>query len=294
MSAKDTLFNRKLTINCKGRLLDFSVPKVMGILNVTPDSFYDGNKFNSLAKINDHVKRMIHEGAAIIDIGAFSSRPGAENIDEKEELNRLIPVLENLRIDFPDIFISVDTFRSSIAKTVVEEFNVDIINDISAGELDPKMFDTIAGLEIPYIIMHMKGNPQNMQNSPEYNDLIKEVIDYFTHKTEQLTKLGIKDIIIDPGIGFGKTIEHNYRLMHALPVFSMFKVPVLTGVSRKSLIYKLLNISPGESLNGTTVLHTLALLNKADILRVHDVKEAVEVINIVEKYKQEARNIETE
>jgi len=258
----------------------------MGILNITPDSFYDGGRYKSADEIKNRVSEMIHEGCDILDIGAFSTRPGAENITENEERNRLTPVLELIKHQFPDLILSVDTFRSGIAKYVVENFNVDIINDISAGDLDSKMLDTIAELNVPYIMMHMKGTPETMQQNPEYKNVVKEVIGYFSKKVQQAKLMGISDVIIDPGFGFGKTIEHNYQLLKHLDDFRIFELPVLVGLSRKSMIYKTLDISPDESLNGTTVLNTLALVGGANIVRVHDIKAAREAIHLVNKFSK--------
>ncbi len=278
MQPKDTFFSRKLTINCGGELLNLSQPKIMGILNIAPDSFYDGGKYASQEIFLERVSTMINDGCDILDIGAYSSRPGAENITSDEELQRLLPVLEIVRTEFPGIIISVDTFRSEIAKKVVADFNVNIINDISAGDMDDKMFETIAGLNVPYILMHMQGNPQSMQNNPQYNNVIQELLNYFSEKVEKLKLLGINDLIIDPGFGFGKTVDHNYQILKYLDDFKIFELPVLVGLSRKSMINKILDISSEEALNGTTVLNTLALINGANILRVHDVKEAKESI----------------
>lgn len=285
MQAKDTFFSRKLTINCGGEILNLSTPRIMGILNITPDSFYDGGKFSSEEQIKNKIEQMLDEGCDIIDVGAYSSRPGAENISEKEELSRLKPVLEMIRNHFPDIIISVDTFRSGIANYVIENFNVEIINDISSGDMDSEMFDVIAQYRIPYIMMHMQGTPQNMQKNPQYENVVKEVIRYFAEKTEQLKLLGVNDLIIDPGFGFGKTIDHNYQLLKHLDDFKIFELPILAGLSRKSMIYKVLNKSSSdEALNGTSVLNTLAILGGANILRVHDVKQARETIELTQKY----------
>ena len=284
MQPKDTFFSRKLTINCGGELLDLSQPKIMGILNIAPDSFYDGGKYVSKENFLERVSTMINDGCDILDIGAYSSRPGAENITSDEELQRLLPVLEIVRTEFSDIIISVDTFRSEIAKKVVVDFNVNIINDISAGNMDDKMFETIAGLNVPYILMHMQGNPQSMQNNPQYNNVIQELLNYFSEKVEKLKLLGINDLIIDPGFGFGKTVDHNYQILKYLDDFKIFELPILVGLSRKSMINKILDISSEEALNGTTVLNTLALINGADILRVHDVKEAKESIKLTNTF----------
>ena len=274
-----------LYINVNGRLMDLSEPQVMGILNVTPDSFYAGSRSETEKDIVQRLHQIISEGASIIDIGGYSSRPNAEHISVEEEMSRLRNGLEIIRKHHPDAVVSVDTFRADIAKMCVEEYGVAIINDISAGQMDETMFSTIAQLGIPYIIMHMKGTPQDMQISPTYAHFLKEVFYYFSEKVQRLRDLGVKDIIIDPGFGFGKTLEHNYELMNHLEEFSLFELPLLVGVSRKSMIYKLLGTTPKEALNGTTALHTIALLKGANILRVHDVKEAVESIKIVQKMK---------
>lgn len=269
-------------INIKGALMDLSTPQVMGILNITPDSFYAGSRNQTAQEISERANRILEEGAGIIDIGAYSSRPNAENISPEEEMRRLRMALEILNKEHPDAIISVDTFRADVAAMCVEEFGVAIINDIAAGEMDPHMFDTVARLNVPYIMMHMQGTPQTMQTTPHYDNLIKEIFLYFAAKIEQLHAKGVKDIILDPGFGFGKTVAHNYELLNQLQEFSLFEMPVLVGVSRKSMIYKLLGGTPFEALNGTTALNTISLLKGANILRVHDVKEAVETVKIVE------------
>jgi dihydropteroate synthase len=274
-----------LYINVNGRLMDLSEPQVMGILNVTPDSFYAGSRSETEKDIVQRLHQIIDEGASIIDIGGYSSRPNAEHISAEEEMSRLRNGLEIIRKHSPNAVVSVDTFRADVAKMCVEEYGVAIINDISAGQMDEEMFPTIAKLGVPYIIMHMKGTPQDMQMSPQYDHFLKEIFYYFSEKVQKLRDLGVKDIIIDPGFGFGKTLEHNYELMNHLEEFSLFELPLLVGVSRKSMIYKLLGTTPEEALNGTTALHTIALLKGANILRVHDVKEAVESIKIVQKMK---------
>ena len=274
-----------LYINVNGRLMDLSEPQVMGILNVTPDSFYAGSRSETEKDITRRLHQIIDEGASIIDIGGYSSRPNAEHISMDEEMNRLRNGLEIIRKHSPNAIVSVDTFRADVAKMCVEEFGVAIINDISAGQMDKEMFSTIARLGVPYIIMHMKGTPQDMQVSPQYDHFLKEIFYYFSEKVQELRDLGVKDIIIDPGFGFGKTLEHNYELMNHLEEFSLFELSLLVGVSRKSMIYKLLGTTPEEALNGTTALHTIALLKGANILRVHDVREAVETTKIVQKTK---------
>lgn len=269
-------------INVNGSLLDLSQPRVMGILNVTPDSFYAGSRTQAEAEIVRRVKQIVSEGAAIIDIGAYSSRPNADNVSAREEMERLRMGLKILFEIQPDAVVSVDTFRADVARMCVEEYGVAIINDIAAGEMDADMFHTVAALNVPYIMMHMQGTPQSMQQHPHYDNLLEEVLLYFARKVQQLRDLGVKDIILDPGFGFGKTIEHNYELLSHLEDFRIFELPLLVGVSRKSMIYRLLDITPQEALNGTTVLDTICLLKGADILRVHDVKEAVETVRIVQ------------
>ena len=269
-------------INVNGSLLDLSQPRVMGILNVTPDSFYAGSRTQTEAEIVRRVKQIVSEGAAIIDIGAYSSRPNADNVSAREEMERLRMGLKILFEIQPDAVVSVDTFRADVARMCVEEYGVAIINDIAAGEMDADMFHTVAALNVPYIMMHMQGTPQSMQQHPHYDNLLEEVLLYFARKVQQLRDLGVKDIILDPGFGFGKTIEHNYELLSHLEDFRIFELPLLVGVSRKSMIYRLLDITPQEALNGTTVLDTICLLKGADILRVHDVKEAVETVRTVQ------------
>ena len=274
-----------LFINVNGKLMDLSEPQVMGILNVTPDSFYAGSRAETERDITQRIHQIVNEGASIIDIGAYSSRPNAQHISAEEEMSRLRTGLELIRKHYPEAIVSVDTFRADIARMCVEEYGVAIINDISAGNMDEQMFPTIARLGVPYIIMHMKGTPQNMQENPHYDHFLKEIFYYFSEKVQKLRDLGAKDIIIDPGFGFGKTIEHNYELMNHLEEFHLFELPILVGISRKSMIYKLLGITPEEALNGTTALNTIALTKGAHILRVHDVKEAVECVKIVQKMK---------
>jgi dihydropteroate synthase len=272
-------------INVNGRLMDLSEPQVMGILNVTPDSFYAGSRMETEKDIINRLHQITSEGASILDIGAYSSRPDAEHISTEEEMNRLRTGLDLVRKHQPEAVVSVDTFRADVAKMCVEEYGVAIINDISAGHMDPAMFETIAKLSVPYIMMHMQGTPQDMQMNPHYDNLLKEVFLYFAERVQKLRDLGVKDIIIDPGFGFGKTLEHNYELMNHLDEFRLFELPLLVGISRKSMIYKLLGTTPEEALNGTTVLNTLALMKGANILRVHDVKAAREAVTLVEKMK---------
>jgi len=262
--------------------MDFTRPEIMGILNLTPDSFYDGGKYSDETKVLKRVEQMLTEGADIIDMGAFSSRPGAKFVSPDEERKRLYPNIENILHNFPGIFISVDTFRSDIAREVVE-MGVKMINDISAGDLDKNMFETIAKLQVPYVMMHMQGIPENMQDNPEYFDVVNDIMLYFLKKIDKLNQLNFDKIIIDPGFGFGKTLKHNFEILNRLDEFQLLKKPVLVGMSRKSMFYKLLNTTPAEALNATTSAHTIALLKGAKILRVHDVKEAVEVVRVVEQ-----------
>jgi len=277
------------SINVNGSLLDLSKPCVMGILNITPDSFYAGSRMQTEVEIAHRTEQILQEGAAIIDVGAYSSRPNAEHVSAEEEMKRLRGGLEVLRRTAPDAVVSVDTFRADVARMCVEEFGVAIINDIAAGEMDPDMFRTVADLKVPYIMMHMQGTPQDMQLQPHYDDLLREVFLYFAEKVQRLRDLGVKDIILDPGFGFGKTLDHNYELLAHLEEFRIFELPLLVGVSRKSMIYKLLDTTPQEALNGTTVLDTICLLKGADILRVHDVRQAVENVRIVEAMRRNAR-----
>ena len=271
-------------LNCRGKLLDVSNPVVMGILNVTPDSFYDGGKFNNESNIIKQVEKMLTEGAAIIDIGAVSTRPGAQDVSEEEEMQRLIPVVKFIHQQFPSAVLSIDTYRSRIAEMAIEN-GAAIINDISAGEFDKNMFATIARLQVPYVMMHIQGTPQTMQLNPVYENVTLDIIRFFVKRLEQLRNIGVKDIIIDPGFGFGKTVEHNYELLASLESFKFFECPIIVGVSRKAMINKVIHTKAENALNGTTVVNTIALLNGANILRVHDVKEAMEAIAIVNKLK---------
>ena len=268
------------TLNIKGELISLEEPLVMGILNVTPDSFYEGSRKQTETDIRNRIEEILQEGGAIIDLGGYSSRPDAQDVSPEEEMERLCLALRILRDEYPKAMVSVDTFRADIARRSVEEYGVAIINDISGGELDAAMFPTIAGLHIPYIIMHMRGTPKTMQQHCDYQNLTADILLYFSKKIEQLHLMGVNDVIIDPGFGFSKTLEQNYELMRHLADFSLFEKPLLVGISRKSMIYKLLGGTPTESLNGTTVLNTYALLNGANILRVHDVKAAVEAVRI--------------
>ena len=273
-----------MNINCNGNLIDLSIPKVMGILNVTPNSFYDGGKHREINSIIHQVDKMLSEGADFIDIGAYSSKPSAEFVSEEEEIKRLVPIVKSLVETFPNIVLSVDTFRAQVAKASVEN-GVAMVNDIAAGLLDDKMLETVAELKVPYIMMHMRGNPQTMQSLTDYKDIVKEMIFYFSERIQKARSFGISDIVIDPGFGFAKTLEQNYEVLNKMELFSILELPLLAGVSRKSMIYKVLESSPQEALNGTSVLNTIALQKGAKILRVHDVKEAVECIKLVSKLK---------
>ena len=268
------------TINCKGTLIDLSTPKVMGIVNVTPDSFFDGGKLTNSDEIVVQVEKMLQDGATFIDLGGYSSKPGAEFVSETEELNRVVPIVKLLVEKFPDILLSIDTFRSEVAKQTVEN-GAAIINDISAGLLDEKMLETVAKLQVPYIMMHMKGTPKTMQSLANYDDLLKEMNFYFSERIAKARNFGLNDIIIDPGFGFAKTLEHNYELLHNLELLQFHELPILAGISRKSMIYKTLETSPEDALNGTTFLHAFCLQKGANILRVHDVKEAVECVKLM-------------
>ena len=277
--------NRKLTINAGGKLIDLSHPQVMGILNVTPDSFYDNSRCPDATTVAKRVTALISEGADMIDVGGYSSRPGCADVSVDEEKRRLAIGFEAIRRQCPEAIISVDTFRAEVARWSVEEWNVQIINDISGGEMDDKMFDTVARLNVPYVMMHMRGTPEAMMQEQylHYEDVTADVLQYFAKKIDRLTHMGINDIIVDPGFGFSKTIDDNYRLMSHIDEFAQLGLPLLVGISRKSMIYKLLDTTPKESLNGTTALNVLALIGGANILRVHDVKEAVEAVKIVTK-----------
>lgn len=273
------MLNQRLTINCKGRLLNLKEPIIMGILNVTPDSFYDGGKYEDKIAIKEQVDKMLKEGATIIDIGGMSSRPGADIISLAEELQRVIPIIDLVATAFPEAIISVDTIRAEVAERAINS-GAHIINDISAGRLDAKMYETVAKLGVPYILMHMKGKPKDMQEQTDYEDITRDILSFLTKEVEKLRELGVIDIIIDPGFGFGKTIQQNYTLLQKLNIFQLLDCLVLAGLSRKSMIYKLLGTSPDQALNGTTALHMVALQQGANILRVHDVKEAKEVIEL--------------
>ena len=268
------------TINCKGTLINLSTPKVMGIVNVTPDSFFDGGKLTNADAVVFQVEKMLQEGATFIDLGGYSSKPGAEFVSEAEELNRVIPVVKLLVEKFPDILLSIDTFRSEVAKQAIEN-GAALINDISAGLLDENMLETVAKLQVPYIMMHMKGTPKTMQSLANYEDLLKEMNFYFSERIAKARRFGLNDIIIDPGFGFAKTLEQNYELLHNLELLQFHDLPILAGISRKSMIYKALETAPEAALNGTTFLHAFCLQKGAKILRVHDVKEAVECVKLM-------------
>lgn len=270
-----------MTINCNGNLIDLATPKVMGILNVTPNSFFDGGKHTNENEILNQVEKMLSEGATFIDVGAYSSKPKAEFISEKEELERILPVIQSILKQFPEAILSVDTFRSEVARVCIEN-GAAMINDISAGSLDENMFEVIAKNKVPYIMMHMRGTAQTMQSLTNYDNIVKEMIFYFSEKVAKATSLGITDLILDPGFGFAKTLEQNYEVLQNIELFQMLELPILVGISRKSMIYKVLNSNPNDALNGTTVLNTIALMKGAKILRVHDVKEAVECIKLIQ------------
>jgi len=272
---------RKNTINLNGRILNLSKPVVMGILNVTPDSFFDGGKYRTEKKVLKRAEDILEQGGAVIDIGAISTQPGNEGISTKEEIDRLLPAVKAVKKAFPNAFISIDTYRSWVALKVIEDCGPCIVNDVSGGNFDAHMFDTIGKLGVPYILMHMQGTPLRMQENPVYDDIIRDISMFFTESVKKLNRAGVKDVIIDPGFGFGKTLEHNYQLLNRLDSFKVFQLPVLAGVSRKSMIYKLLGTKPDEALNGTSIVNTLALMGGADILRVHDVREATEAIRIM-------------
>ncbi len=273
------MIDQQLTLNCKGRLLDLSSPIVMGILNVTPDSFYDGGKFKSDKNILEQSGKMIREGVSIIDIGGVSTRPGAVKVSIEEEINRVVPVIRSIQKEFSDAVLSIDTYRSEVLKAAFNE-GVSMINDVSAGRFDDKLFSAVGQLDIPYVLMHMQGSPENMQEHPIYNNVIEEVVDFMIGKIKELRVEGIKDIIIDPGFGFGKTVAHNFELLKQMHTFKILGIPILAGISRKSMICKVLKINPKDALNGTTALHMIALQQGANIIRTHDVKEAIETIKL--------------
>ena len=272
------------TLNCKGRLLAIERPLVMGIINLTPDSFWEGSRFQEVDMILRQAEKMLTEGATFLDLGAQSTRPGSPRIEPDEELKRLMEPLKAIRERFPEAFLSVDTYHASVARSAVEA-GASLVNDISGGSFDQQMISTVATLGVPFICMHVKGKPDNMHHNPQYDDVTREVLDYFIIKTAECKLAGIHDVIIDPGFGFSKTAAHNFELIKNLSVFQILQKPLLAGISRKSTIYKTLSVTAAEALNGTTVLNTICLLNGANILRVHDVKEAVEAVKLVEAYK---------
>lgn len=271
-----------MTINCKGQLIDFSTPKVMGILNVTPDSFFDGGRYNNELEVLKRVEKMLTDGATFIDVGGYSSKPNAQEVTVQEEISRTVPVVASILAHFPEVLLSIDTFRSEVAQLCLDQ-GAALVNDISAGHLDPIMFQVVAKYHVPYIMMHMKGTPQTMTSLAKYDDLVKESLYYFSERIAMARSFGISDIVVDPGFGFAKTVDQNFELLHHLELFKSLDLPILVGVSRKSMIHKTLAIHPDNALNGTTVLHTLALSKGASILRVHDVKEAVECITLWKK-----------
>ena len=277
--AKDTFFQKKATLNAGGKLIDLATPKVMGIINITPDSFFAESRKTNIDAIVQKAGKMLADGAAILDLGAYSSRPGAVDISVQEETDRLLPAVEAIVARYPDAVISADTFRASVAEAAINA-GAQIINDISGGELDADMFATVARLQVPYILMHMKGTPQNMVQQAHYEDIFAEVYDYFVKKIYRLKQLGVHDIVLDPGFGFAKTAAHSYELISKMKGFDVLQLPVLAGISRKKMIYGLLGTTANEALNGTTALNTIALMKGASILRVHDVKEAVEAVKI--------------
>ncbi|MBL0013504.1 MAG: dihydropteroate synthase [Flavobacterium sp.] len=275
-----------MTINCLGQLIDLSSPKVMGILNITPDSFYDGNRYNSDTLILAQVEKMLRDGAAFIDMGAYSSRPKAAEISEAEEQSRLLPIVKLILDHFPDALLSIDTFRSNIAQKSLD-MGASMINDISAGALDEKMMEVVSVYKVPYVMMHMRGTPQTMSTMTHYDDIVKEMLFYFSEKVAKARSLGINDVIIDPGFGFAKTLDQNFEVLQKMELFQNLELPILAGISRKSMVYKVLNSSAEEALNGTTALHMIALMKGASILRVHDVKEALECIRLFEKFSNQ-------
>ncbi len=284
--AKDTFFQKKVTLNAGGKLIDLSTPKVMGIINVTPDSFFAGSRKTNVSDAVFMAEKMLNDGADLLDIGAYSSRPGATDISPQEETDRLLPVIEVIVKRFPEAVLSVDTFRASVAEVAVNA-GAQIINDISGGDLDAQMFKTVAKLQVPYILMHMKGTPQNMQEKAQYEDVFAEVFDYFAEKVYRLKQLHVHDVVLDPGFGFAKTREQSFELLQQMQGFDLLDLPLLVGISRKGMIYKTLNGTAETALNGTTVLNTIALMNGASVLRVHDVKEAVEAVELFMAYQGE-------
>ena len=282
---QNNVFYTNKTLNVRGKLIDLSTPKVMGILNVTPDSFFDGGRFLDEKSVLAHATKMVNEGADFIDVGGFSSRPGASNLPDAEEASRVLPAIQLLTKHFPDTILSIDTFRSGIARQAVEA-GASMVNDISGGEQDPHMIKTVAALNVPYILMHMRGTPETMTTLTTYDDLIKDIIDYFHKKIKLLHQAGVKDIILDPGFGFAKTVEQNFELLNHLEHFRILGLPILAGLSRKSLIWKTVGATPDDALNGTTALNSIALSKGVSLLRVHDVKEAVECVKLASRMRK--------
>ncbi len=279
-------YRKKRSIQLSGRLIMLDQPVVMGIMNLTPDSFYDGGRYQTEKAVLQRGEEILEQGGLMIDIGAVSTRPGASDVSLEEEINRLLPAARTIRKNFPDAILSVDTFRADVAERIVGETGDCIINDISGGTLDGKMFETAARLRVPYVLMHLQGTPRTMQKNPSYRDVVKEILLDLSEKVNTLKLLGVNDIIVDPGFGFGKNPDHNYELLNRLDSFRLFELPLLAGLSRKAMIWKLLGVTPEDSLNGTTVLNTLALMGGADILRVHDVRQAVETVRLVSELKK--------
>lgn len=284
LRVEDNYFPRNAALNAGGKLYTMAQPQVMGILNITPDSFYSESRFSLTDNYLEAAEQMLAAGASMLDIGGYSSRPGAADISVETEIARVIPVVSAIKKQFPQALISVDTFRSQVARAAIEQ-GADLINDISGGSLDPKLFETIGDLGCPYVLMHMKGTPQTMQTETHYDNLFGDICGYFSHKINELKAYGVKDIVLDPGFGFAKTIAQNFELLHRFQDFHCFGYPLLAGLSRKSTIYKTLGTTAEEALNGTTVLNTIALQKGASILRVHDVREAVETIRLIENVK---------
>jgi dihydropteroate synthase len=283
LSTTFTLFSREFSLNLNGKRIPFDKPLVMGIINATPDSFYHRSRLPEPGDALEMSKEMIHQGADILDIGGISSRPGAEEISEVEEFNRLSPVVEAIRKELPDSILSIDTWRSGIVRKMYQEFRIDMVNDISAGQRDPAIFNAVADLNLPYIMMHMKGTPSTMQEDPSYKDVVDDLLQFFGDRLHKLSKMGVNDIIVDPGFGFGKTLEQNYQLLFNLDSFRILELPLMVGVSRKSMIYNSLDCTPDEALNGTTAAHMAALMKGANLLRVHDVKAAAETVKIFQQ-----------
>jgi dihydropteroate synthase len=281
---QDTFFETKSTINCRGKIINLSSPVVMGVINLGLDSFYDGGKYITPWEVMKQAEKLLSEGALILDLGAATTRPGASIIDTEKERKRLMPFVELLVKEFPEAILSIDTYNSTVAREAIEK-GAHIINDISAGAFDPNMFQTIEQLQVPYIIMHIQGTPENMQQNPVYDEIIKDITLYFAEKIFKLRELGVHDIIIDPGFGFGKTVEDNFRVLNKLDYFKIFELPILAGVSRKSMINRVLGTNPADALNGTTVLNTIALQKGASMLRVHDAKEASQAVKLIEMLK---------